>query len=301
METVAGKTMLLATLFSGLLVVAIAFALYMRSRPLFETHSLWNVVIGNKWMPSAGEFGMRPFIVGTVWVTAVSIVLAVPLCILAAIYLSEYASAKTRTLVKPLVDLLAGVPSVVYGLWAVLVVVPFIANVLGPYAQKHLSAIPFLASEYTTGFNILAGGMVLAVMISPVIISVAEEVLRAVPRDYREVSYALGATRLETTSRVVVKKAMPGLIAAVVFGVSRALGETMAIVMVVGNVATSPKSVFDAAYPLPALIANNYGEMMSIPLYDSALLCSALILLIIVVFFNIIAQIVLTRSARRLN
>ncbi len=301
LEMIAGKTMLVATLFSSLLVVAIAVALYMRSRPLFASKSLLGIVFGKTWEPSSGQFGMMPFIIGTVWVTAVAIIIAVPLCILAAIYLAEYASPRTRAIIKPLVDLLAGVPSVVYGLWAVLVIVPFIANVLGPYAQVHWKHIPFLFSEYTTGFNVLAGGMVLAIMVSPVIISVAEEVLKAVPADLRDVSYALGATRLETITRVVVKKAMPGLVAAVVLGVSRALGETMAVLMVVGNVAASPKSVFDAAYPLPALIANNYGEMMSIPLYDSALLCSALILLVIVLFFNILAQVVLARSARRLG
>jgi len=301
LEMIAGKTMLVATLFSSLLVVAIAVALYMRSRPLFASKSLLGIVFGKTWEPSSGQFGMMPFIIGTVWVTAVAIIIAVPLCILAAIYLAEYASPRTRAIIKPLVDLLAGVPSVVYGLWAVLVIVPFIANVLGPYAQAHWKHIPFLFTEYTTGFNVLAGGMVLAIMVSPVIISVAEEVLKAVPADLRDVSYALGATRLETITRVVVKKAMPGLVAAVVLGVSRALGETMAVLMVVGNVAASPKSVFDAAYPLPALIANNYGEMMSIPLYDSALLCSALILLVIVLFFNILAQVVLARSARRLG
>jgi len=301
LEMIAGKTMLVATLFSSLLVVAIAIALYMRSRPLFASKSLLGIVFGNTWQPSAGLFGMKPFIIGTIWVTAVAMIIAVPLCILAAIYLAEYASPRTRAIIKPLVDLLAGVPSVVYGLWAVLVIVPFIANILGPYAQVHWKHIPFLFTEYTTGFNVLAGGMVLAIMVSPVIISVAEEVLKAVPADLRDVSYALGATRLETITRVVVKKAMPGLVAAVVLGVSRALGETMAVLMVVGNVAASPKSVFDAAYPLPALIANNYGEMMSIPLYDSALLCSALILLVIVLFFNILAQVVLARSARRLG
>jgi len=246
-----------------------------------------------------GSSGLKPFIVGTVWVTGLAMVIAVPLCILAAIYLAEYASPRVRALIKPLVDLLAGVPSVVYGAWALLVVVPFIANVVGPYAQAHWQKVPFLFTEYTTGFSVLAGGIVLAVMVSPTIISVAEEVLRAVPGDYRDVSYAVGATRLETITRVVVRKALPGLVAAVVLGVSRALGETMAILMVVGNVAVSPKSVFDAAYPLPALIANNYGEMMSIPLYDSALLCSSLVLLALVVFFNVLAQIVLARTSRR--
>lgn len=295
-DILAGNAMLGMALFSGLLVVAIGLALYMRARPLFASKSVGAVLFGNTWLPSAGQFGLKPFIVGTFWVTGMSVVLAVPLCLLAAIYLSEYARPRTRAIIKPLIDLLAGIPSVVYGVWGVLVVVPFLSNVLGPYATAHWKRIPFLTTEYTTGFNILAGGIVLAIMIIPVIVSISEEVLRAVPAETRDASFALGATRLETVKRVVVRKAIPGLVAAVVLGVSRALGETMAVLMVVGNVPGIPKSIFDAAYPLPALIANNYGEMMSIPMYDSALLASALILLIIVLFFNILARIILVRA-----
>lgn len=297
-DLVAGRAMLATTLFSGSLVVAIGVALYLRARPLIMAKSLKAIILGNTWQPSHGEFGLKPFIVGTFWVTGMAIVIAVPLCVLASIYLAEYASPRVRGIVKPMIDLLAGIPSVIYGAWAALVVVPFVADVIGPYAQAHWSRIPLLRSEYTTGFGVLAGGIVLAIMIAPAIISVFEEVLRAVPNDYRHASYAIGATRLETVHRVVIRKALPGLVAAVVLGVSRALGETMAVLMVVGNVAATPKSIFDAAYPLPALIANNYGEMMSIPLYDAALLCSALILLVIVLFFNIMARAFLMRATR---
>ena len=298
-ELVAAKAMLAATLFSSLLVLVIGVALYLKSRPLLDSKSLGAILLGDKWQPSVGLFGLKPFIIGTFWVTGLAMVIAVPICILTAIYLAEYASPRVRAIIKPMIDLLAGVPSVVYGAWALLVVVPFIANAVGPFAQAHWKRIPLLFTEYSTGFSILAGGIVLAIMVSPAIISVAEEVLRAVPSDFRDVSYAVGATRLETVSRVIVRKALPGLVASVVLGVSRALGETMAVLMVVGNVAASPKSVFDAAYPLPALIANNYGEMMSIPLYDSALLCSSLVLLIIVLFFNVLAQVALAHASGR--
>lgn len=298
-DFLAGKAMLATTLFSGMLVVVIAVALYTRSRPLIASKSLSAIIFGSTWKPSDGEFGLWPFIIGTAWVTAAAAIIAVPLCILASIYLAEYAGPRTRSILKPLIDLLAGIPSVVYGAWAALVVVPFIAEHIGPYAQAHLRHIRLLNAEYVTGYSILAGGIVLAVMICPVIISVAEEVLRAVPQDFREASYAVGATRLETITKVVIRRAMRGLMAAVVLGISRALGETMAVLMVVGNVAALPKSVFDPAYPLPALIANNYGEMMSIPMYDSALLCAALVLLVIVLFFNVAARVVLVRGAAR--
>ena len=298
-DFIAGHTMLLTTLFSGLIVVGIGGALLQRAWPLLATHGIAHVLFGEQWSPSSGLFGFKPFIVGTLWVTGFATVLAVPTCVLAAIFLAEYAGPKTRAIIKPLIDLLSGIPSVVYGVWGVLVVVPFIADVLGPYAAKHWQRFPLLSTDYTTGYCILAGAIVLAIMIAPVIIAIADEVLRAVPQEVREVSYALGATRFETITRVVMRKAFPGLLAAVVMGVSRALGETMAVLMVVGNVPLTPKSVFDPAYPLPALIANNYGEMMSIPLYDSALLGAALFLLLIVVAFNLLAQVVLKQAMRR--
>jgi phosphate transport system permease protein len=298
-DFIAGHTLLLLTLLSGFVVVAIGVALLVRAWPLLSTYGVKAVLLGNTWAPSSGLFGMKPFIIGTAWVTGLSAILAVPICLLAAIYLAEYAGPRMRAVIKPLIDLLSGIPSVVYGVWGVLVVVPFIADKLGPYAAAHWQRIPLLGTEFTTGFSILAGAVVLAIMIAPVIITIADEVLRAVPHEVREASYALGATRFETITRVVVRKALPGLIAAVVLGVSRALGETMAVLMVVGNVPFTPKSVFDPAYPLPALIANNYGEMLSIPLYDSALLGAALLLLVVVLAFNLLARVVLNHAIRR--
>ncbi len=298
-DFIAANTMLSATLFSGLLVVSIGGALLYRAWPLLAANGLFNIIFGGQWSPSNGLFGLKPFIIGTLWVTGLAIILAVPACILAAIFLSEYAGPKTRGIIKPLIDMLSGIPSVVYGVWGILVVVPFIADILGPYAAKHWHNIHIISTDYTTGFSILAGAVVLAIMIAPVIITVADEVLRAVPREVREVSFALGATHFETITRVVIRKALPGLIAAVVMGVSRALGETMAVLMVVGNVPFSPKSIFDPAYPLPALIANNYGEMMSIPLYDSALLAAAFFLLLIVLVFNLLARAALNYAIKR--
>ena len=298
-EIIAQQTMLVTTLFAGLLVVGMGIALYMRARPLFAVQSFKSILLGNVWQPAAGQFGLSPFLAGTLWVTLLAVVLSVPLSFLAAIYLAEYAQPRIWAIAKPLIDILAGIPSVVYGVWGILVVVPLVADVLGPFAAAHWQRIPLLATDFTAGYSVLAGGIVLAIMISPLIVSIADEVLRAVPNAYREASYAVGATRLETIGRVVIRKALPGLIAAVVLGVSRALGETMAVLMVVGNVPLAPKSVFDPAYPLPALIANSYGEMMSIPRYDSALLTAALLLLAVVVVFNLLARVALLHAVRR--
>jgi phosphate transport system permease protein len=150
-------------------------------------------------------------------------------------------------------------------------------------------------SDNPTGYSVLSGGLVLAVMVFPIIIAVSQDVIRAVPHGLREASLALGATRWQTIRSVVMRRAWAGVLAAVVLGLSRAFGETMAVLMVVGNVPEVPRSIFDAAYPLTALIANNYGEMMSIPMYDAALLCGALILLLIVLIFNLAARLVLVR------
>jgi phosphate transport system permease protein len=208
--------------------------------------------------------------------------------LLMAIYLVEYAPARLRSIINPMVDLLAGIPSVVYGLWALLLIVPFIRDQLAP-----------LAGVTTTGYTVLAGGIVLAVMVTPITISVSEEVIRAVPRPIREASMALGATRWQTVKHAVIRSAFPGIIAAVILGFGRAFGETIAVLMVVGNVAKVPVSLFDPAYPIPALIANNYGEMMSIPSYESAFMFAALLLLLIVLLFSIVAAVLLVGIKRR--
>jgi phosphate transport system permease protein len=265
-----------------------AIGLYHRSKPILAIKPLSELLFSSSWHPLRGEFGFSPFITGTLWVTGVAVVIAVPLCLLTAIYLSEYASAKIRNSASPLIDLLAGLPSVIYGIWGVLVIVPLIKNHLAP-----------LFGIFSTGYSVLAAGIVLAIMIFPVIIHVTVEVLRTVPYEIREASLALGATKWETIKYVVLRKAQPGIIAAIVLGLSRAFGETMAVLMVAGNVAKTPFSIFDPAYPLPALIANNYGEMLSVPLYDSALLLASLVLLVIVLFFNIISRLILIRVERK--
>lgn len=298
-DRLAGHGMGVLAFLTAALVLLIAVGLTMRSWPLLSTHSAGELLTSSGWRPSQGEFGFLPFIVGTFSVTTLAMVLAVPPCLLSAIFLAEYAPPRVRSLVKPLVDLLAGIPSVVYGLCGVLVVVPFIRDVLTPWAARHAGTIPLLRPDNATGYGVLAGGIVLAVMVFPVIISVAEEVMRAVPRGMREAALALGATHWQMVKGVVLPRSLPGIVAAVVLGFARAFGETMAVMMVVGNVAQIPRSIFDPAYPLPALIANNYGEMMSIPLYDAALLTAALLLLLVVLVFSAAAQFVLLAAIRR--
>lgn len=295
----AQRTFFIITLVPVALILIVAVALVVRAYPILNSYNLSDLLLGETWRPNNGEFGFRPFILGTLWVTTVGVLLAVPPCLLVSVYLAEYAHNRTRTIAKPILDVLAAIPPVVYGVWGLLSIVPFVDDVLAPLSDRWLGSFSIFAVTQPTGFGLLSGGIVLAVMISPLIISVIFEVLSTVPNDLRHASLAVGATQWQTIRTVVLPQVLPGIVAAIVLGASRALGETIAVLMVVGNVPNIPTSVFDTAYPLPALIANNYGEMMSIPLYDAALLGAALVLLVVILTFNILSTLVLQRFLRR--
>lgn len=295
----AQRTFFIITLVPVALILIVAVALVVRAYPILNSYNLSDLLLGETWRPNNGEFGFRPFILGTLWVTTVGVLLAVPPCLLVSIYLAEYAHNRTRTIAKPILDVLAAIPPVVYGVWGLLSIVPFVDEVLAPLSDRWLGSVSIFSVTQPTGFGLLAGGIVLAVMIAPLIISVIFEVLSTVPNDLRHASFAVGATQWQTIRTVVLPQVLPGIVAAIVLGASRALGETIAVLMVVGNVPNIPTSVFDTAYPLPALIANNYGEMMSIPLYDAALLGAALVLLVVILIFNILSTLVLQRFLRR--
>lgn len=286
-DLLASRLMWSATVFSALLVIAIGIGLYLKSRPILSAQPLNKLLFSSSWHPLNGEFGLYPFLMGTLWVTIVAMIIAIPLCLLTSIYLAEYAPKRVRGIVKPLIDLLAGIPSVVYGLFGILLIVPLTKSIASAFGIT------------TNGYNVLSGGIVLAMMVFPVIIAISTEVIETVPYGMREASLALGSTKWQATKLVVARGALAGIIAAIVLGFARAFGETMAVLMVVGNVAKAPSSVFAPAYPLPALIANNYGEMMSIPLYGSALLFAALLLLAVVFLFSAGARLILVRVERR--
>lgn len=276
----------------------IGLTLYLRAKPIIDQKNIKEIIFSPSWHPHNGEFGLGVFIMGTIWVVSIAILIAVPLSILTSIYISEFAPRRIKEISKPLIDLLAGISPVVYGLWGVIVVVPIIRDYIMPFFTEKFPFFPFRSDNFS-GFSALAGGIVLAVMIFPIIISIVEEVMSSVPFEMREASLALGATKWETVKYVVIKRAFPGIIAGVILGVSRAFGETMAVLMVSGCALHQfPRSIFDPAYPLPALIANTYGEMMSIPLYDSAVLLAAFLLLIVTTIFNILGWGILLKFER---
>jgi phosphate transport system permease protein len=284
LDTLITRLMCILAFLISLITIFIALILILKSLPLFQINSIAALLFSSIWQPAEGKFGFYPFIMGTIWVTMLAMAMAIPLAILSSIYLAEYAPRQIRNSIKPLIDLLAGIPSVLFGLWGIIVIVPLVRNDIAP-----------IYGISTTGYCVLSGGIVLSFMVLPIIISLSDELIRTVPLSTRSASFALGATKWQTVKYVLIRKTFPGLLAAIILGFSRAFGETMAVLMVVGNVAKVPSSVFDPAYPLPALIANNYGEMLSIPLYDSALMLAALILFCIVVVFNIGAKMLLIR------
>ncbi len=266
-------------------------SLLYKSSAIFFNYTLSETLFSANWKPLQGHFGFAVFLWGTLWVTGLALILAAPVGIFTAIFLSEYAPAKIRRLTKPLIDLLASIPSVVFGLVGLTVIVPFV--------RDHVA--PFLGVT-TNGYCILSGGTILAIMILPIISHLCLEVFRTVPRGIKEAALALGATKWEVSKHVLLREAQGGIAAAILTGFARAFGETMAVLMLVGNVTSKiPHSIFDPAYPLSALIANNYGEMMSIPLYDAALMMAALLLLIVVIFFTAFSRLVLPRFMKGLN
>jgi len=270
-----------------LLPILILLGLIIKSYPIINSNSFYGLITTDLWQPAHEEFGFKSFIFSSVYVTLIALFFAGPVCLFSAIHLTFYANKKMIDVMQPIVDILAGIPSVVYGVWGIIAIVPFVRNF----------AAHFLHIE-TTGYTILAGGLVLAVMIIPFILNILLDLLRSIPTELQEASLSLGAGKWYTVKRVLLKKSMPGIISAMGLGLSRAFGETMAVLMVVGNVAKMPKGIFQPGYPLPALIANNYGEMMSIPKYDSALMFAALLLLIIVFLFNLGSRILIVRYER---
>jgi len=283
-EKTVGGVMFILTAASLLLVVAMGAGLYFKSAPIFEEHSLWELLSASEWKPFKNQFGFFPFLMGTVWVTALALLFALPLSLLTAVFLTEYSRSWVKRWVYPALDILAALPSVIYGVWGTLLIVPWISDRLAPRFV-----------EYSSGYTVLASGIVLSVMVLPLLVSLFVEIFSTVPQELRDASQALGATRWQTTKKVVVRRSLPGLFAAVVLAVSRALGETIAVLMVCGNLPQVPGSLFDACYPIPALIANNYGEMLSLPLYEAALMFAALILFVVVLAFNLLSRIILYR------
>jgi phosphate transport system permease protein len=255
----------------------------------------WHFLVSSDWDPVNDVYGALPFIFGTLVSSAIALVIAVPISVATAVYLTELAPLRVRQPLIMFIELLAAVPSVILGLWGIFVMVPFLRDHFFPLLQKYLGFLPFFKGPIY-GVSMMAGGIIVAIMIIPIITSVSREILRSVPGLQREAAYALGATRWEVTRIAVLSYAKKGLFGAVILGLGRALGETMAVTMVIGNTPQIVKSLFAPGYTLASVIANEFNEATG-DLYPSALFEIGLVLLGVTVLVNIIAQLLLKTFA----
>ena len=263
--------------------------------PLIREVGLKGVFIDKEWLPTEGKFGLFNFIFASFYTTLLALLFSIPVSILTAIYLSEYLKKKVAMYFKLIFDVLSGVSPVIYGFWGIVVIVPFVRKTIQPICEK-LFPIRIFLSDNKSGFSVLSASIVLAIMVSPLIVSISEEVIRAIPFEIRQSTASLGATKWEIIKKVLLKRARGGIFAAIILSFSRSIGETMAVLMVAGcQIKGTPISFFDASYPLPALIANTFGETMSIPLYKSAIFLASLVLLILTLLGNFIGWIILLR------
>jgi phosphate transport system permease protein len=270
-----------------LLVVAIVAEMLWTSLPAFRAFG-WRFLVTSTWDPVAEQFGVVPFVYGTLLSSLLALLIAVPLGIGAAIYLAELAPDWIRAPIAFLVELVAAVPSVIYGLWGIFVLAPLLRVWVQPFLGTTLGFLPlFQGPPY--GVGMLAAGIVLAIMVVPFITAVSREVLLAVPNTQREAALALGATRWETTRMAVLRYGRSGLVGAVLLGLGRALGETMAVTMVIGNRPEVALSLFAPGYTMASVIANEFTEATS-DLYLSALVEIGLLLFVLTVIVNALAR-----------
>ncbi len=247
---------------------------------------------GSVWDPGHGVFGALPFIFGTLATSALALLFAVPVSLGIAVFASELAPPFVRTPLTYVVELLAAIPSVVYGLWGIYVLVPLMANSVEPWLRSTLGFLPLFQGP-VYGYGLLTAGIILAIMIIPTISAVTRESLLAVPQSQREAALSLGATRWETTRLAVLKYARSGFFGAIMLGFARAFGETMAVTMVIGNSNSIPGSLFAPAQTLASLIANNAREALGLEL--SAVLEIALVLLLLDLIINFFARFMIWR------
>lgn len=248
------------------------------------------------WDPVAGDFGALPFVYGTLVSSAVALALAVPLGLGVAIFLSELAPGWLRRPVGFLLELLAAIPSVIYGLWGIFVLVPWVRTTLSPSLKATLGFLPLFEGP-PLGIGMLAAGLILAIMVVPFIIAASTEVMRAVPTSQREAALSLGATVWETTRTAVIPYARSGIVGAIFLALARALGETMAVTMVIGNVPQIRASLLAPGYTIAAVIANEFAEATD-DLYVAALIYAGLVLFLVTLTVNILARLLVARVAR---
>lgn len=280
-----------------LLVAAILFMMVQNSMPTIREFGI-GFLFGTEWVPAQEVFGALPFIYGTVVSSLIALLIAVPISLGIAVFLTEQAPKKVARPIAFMVELLAAIPSVVYGLWGIFVLAPFIRNYLGPPLQDYLGWLPLFQGRLT-GIGMLTGGIILAIMVTPIITAVVRDVLEAVPTTQREAALALGATKWETTM-IVLGNAASGIAGAVVLGLGRAIGETMAVTMVIGNSPQISASLFEPAYTIASVLAANFADATD-EIYLSSLVEMGLVLFLVTIVINALAKLMIMSVARKTN
>ena len=266
------KYIFLALAFSSISSLAlITVFIIVNGMPIIAEVGVINFIFGMSWAPSHGEFGIFPMIIGSVTVTLGAAILGVPIGICCAIFLTEFAPATLSKVFRPAIQLLAGIPSVVYGFWGLLFIVPFIRNYLGG-----------------PGLSILAGSIILAIMVLPTVISISEVSILALPAQYKEGAFALGMTHWQAIKSVILPSAKSGIVAAVILGIGRAIGETMAVIMVLGNAVAIPESILDPVRTLTTNIGIEMGYASG--QHQEALFATGIVLFVIIMVLNASAQ-----------
>jgi phosphate transport system permease protein len=304
-DRVYGGITFVASLSILAIILWIAAMLARDSLPAFQKFGL-KYITGSVWDEVTGEFGILPYIFGTVYSSLIALVLAVPISIGSAIFLSEVAPRWIRTPMTFLIELLAAIPSVVYGLWGIFVLLPFLRDrFMTPVGESSIPAIPVIGGLFQ-GFGIgpsmLAAGVILAIMIIPFITAVSRDILSAIPKAQREASYGLGSTKWEAISHVVLPYARSGIVGAVILGLGRAFGETMAVTMVIGNQSPQTESgisfsLFEPGYTMSSALANKFTEATP-GVNTAALVGIGFTLFVVAIIINIIARLLVLYTAR---
>jgi len=286
----------LATIAAGVLVLIGFFfvKLILESQPAFAHTGVLDFVLSNDWVPSRGLYGALPLVVGTLLISFIALLIGVPVAVASALYISELAPRRVRGPLALLIELLAAVPSVVYGLWGIF----FLAPKLLPAEQwfsDTFGFLPFVGGTVSIP-NYFVAGLILAIMIVPIVSAISREVMATVPRDHKEAALALGATRWEMIRMAVLPYSRAGISGAAMLGLGRAIGETIAVTIVIGNAAVIGDSLFSQGYSLAAVIANEFGEAASDPVHRASLIAAGLVLFVLTLAVNLVARSYVNRA-----
>ncbi|MHB8890811.1 MAG: phosphate ABC transporter permease subunit PstC [Candidatus Limnocylindrales bacterium] len=289
-----GSSRAAAFVIVGILLL-LAVMLTVSGSEAFGRFGIFDFVTGTTWDPVNEIFGALPYIVGTLLSATIAIVIATPIAILTAVYLSEFAPGRVALPLTFLIELIAAIPSVVIGLWGVFVLTPFLKGTIESFLVSTLGGTIPLFEGPPLGIGLFAAGVILAIMILPTIVSISREVISSVPATQREAMFALGATRWEVVAKAVLPAARSGIAGAIILGLGRALGETMAVTMVIGNAQQIPTSLFDQSQTIASKIATTFNEA-SIGIQTSSLIALGLILLVMSVGLNVVARLLVGRT-----